>query len=459
MNSSPPLITASIFEQTFNQAAVGMAHAELEGKILRVNSKLCEMLGYTQDELLQATMSSLAHPEDRQIGFEYIHKVRMGELENFTLTRRYLKQNGEVLWVLYTVALIKDELGCPLCFICILIDITDKIKIEKELESLHHELELRIKKRTYDLNQSIEELNAALKQKLEIKKSLREERQNLKSIADHLPALVSSLDANLCYTFNNKTFASWFNIPADQVVGKSIRSIIGSQAFNYLSPHFKSVLSGNKVTCEHLLNGRYGEIYVQTILIPCNGLNGAKFHCFMINITEQKQLQDQYEFEASHDVLTGLPNRRAFMKKLHQLIEVSPPTNLAVIFIDIDDFKGINDRYGHEIGDLALIKIAETLKTISCANGMAARLAGDEFVILVCNLDAPNSLLPKLCTEILAEIRKIKHIKAIEMTISVSIGASLVESFENITPSEVLSKADFAMYQAKLLGKNRFFIS
>ncbi len=67
-----------------------MAHAELEGKILRVNSKLCEMLGYTQDELLQATMSSLAHPEDRQIGFEYIHKVRMGELENFTLTRRYL---------------------------------------------------------------------------------------------------------------------------------------------------------------------------------------------------------------------------------------------------------------------------------------------------------------------------------------------------------------------------------
>lgn len=459
MKIPPPLITTSIFEQSFDQAAVGMAHAELGGKILRVNSKLCEMLGYTQSALLQLTMPDLAHPDDRQIGFEYINKVHRGELENFTLTRRYLKQNGEIIWALYSVALIKNKSGSPLCFICVLIDITDKIKIEKELELLHHELEMRIKKRTAELNTSIEALNGALKQKLEIKKSLREERQNLKSIADHLPALVSSLDANLCYTFNNKTFANWFNIPADQVVGKPIRSIIGSQAFNYLSPHFKSVLSGNKVTCEHLLNGRYGEIYVQTILIPCHGLHGAKFHCFMINITEQKQLQDQYEFEASHDVLTGLPNRRAFMKKLHHMIEVSPPTNLTVIFIDVDDFKGINDNFGHEIGDLALIKIAETLRTICSKDGMVARLAGDEFVVLLYDMISPNTLLPNLCVEILAEIKKIKYIKALQITISVSIGATLIESFNNVTPSEVLSKADSAMYQAKLQGKNRFFIS
>jgi two-component system, cell cycle sensor histidine kinase and response regulator CckA len=121
------------FRATFELAAVGIAHVDVEGRFLRVNDKLCEITGHTREELLRCTFSDLTVPEDRQIGNEARMKVLAGHDHSYAMEKRYMRKNGEAYWVSVITTLLRDEAGAPKYFITVVSDITERRALQDQL--------------------------------------------------------------------------------------------------------------------------------------------------------------------------------------------------------------------------------------------------------------------------------------------------------------------------------------
>lgn len=177
------------------------------------------------------------------------------------------------------------------------------------------------------------------------------------------------------------------------------------------------------------------------------------------NITALKLAQEQMIYDSYHDSLTGIPNRALFMDRLEQAIERHKrfkKENLAVLFLDLDSFKNINDSLGHHAGDQLLIETAKKLQSLVRASDTVARLGGDEFVIL---LESVNSVAyPSVVAERIAEVlRTPVVIEGHKVFTTASTGIVMVDD-DYQKASDVLRDADIAMYRAKSIGKDRFEI-
>lgn len=174
-------------------------------------------------------------------------------------------------------------------------------------------------------------------------------------------------------------------------------------------------------------------------------------------IEKRKVVEKRLEHESLHDALTGLPNRLHLSNTLNDLLRSSSGKSeyfLALLFLDLDRFKIINDSLGHHIGDLFLIEVAKRLKSCLRAEDMVARLGGDEFCILMPNINSKNIAL-KLSARILEELKRKVEVANHSLITSASIGVRLASTSEGSAES-IMSDADAAMYQAKHQGKNRF---
>ncbi len=175
------------------------------------------------------------------------------------------------------------------------------------------------------------------------------------------------------------------------------------------------------------------------------------------DITSQKKNEDQLQYFAYHDSLTGLANRRYLQDKLTEMIgrKEKEGINYAVILLDIDDFKSINDTYGHEAGDSVILEFGKRLKEIAPERGLVARLGGDEFIICVEQMERAE--LEDLVEQIVSSIGAPWEIGGDTHTITTSIGIA-VAGEENLSTTEILKMADEAMYEAKNAGKNVYQI-
>ena len=171
------------------------------------------------------------------------------------------------------------------------------------------------------------------------------------------------------------------------------------------------------------------------------------------NITERKQAQEQLLFNATHDTLTGLPNRALFLERLQSAVDRMkrhPKQAAAVLFIDIDDFKVVNDCYGHTTGDLLIREVSNRLRACMRSEGTIARIGGDEFTVLVEDVADPRDAV-RIAERIQASFAQPFMLEGLEVFKSTSIGIALTSPQ---TPAEtVLQNADIAMYRAKSQGK------
>ncbi len=178
----------------------------------------------------------------------------------------------------------------------------------------------------------------------------------------------------------------------------------------------------------------------------------------VLDITERKRLELELRHQAYHDGLTGLPNRELFLERLGECLVGANghDPEKGVIFIDLDFFKQINDRFGHEAGDSVLIKVARRLQQHVGPHDTVARLSGDEFTVLVCNRGQRDRMIA-LAGDLLRAVQRPIHIdgEAIPMTAS----AGLVRiTPRHQTPSDVIREADNALYRAKGAGRNRLSV-
>ncbi len=170
------------------------------------------------------------------------------------------------------------------------------------------------------------------------------------------------------------------------------------------------------------------------------------------DVTEQRQNAEQMEWAATHDGLTGLPNRFRFLERLGLYIDKAAPGSIAVLFIDLDNFKVINDSLGHDAGDQLLRAMSDRLRTVVRDRDLLGRFGGDEFIVML--RDVSGNYDPfDVAERLRAEIAKPVLVDGAELFVTASIGITISDR-EGITTSEMLRDADAAMYRAKARGRD-----
>ncbi|GFE70154.1 CHASE3 domain-containing protein [Chroococcus sp. FPU101] len=149
-----------LFRSTFNQAAVGIAHVSPDGQWLRVNQKLCEIVGYTREELLQLTFQDITYPDDLDLDLTYVQQMLANEIPTYAMEKRYIRKDHSLIWINLTVALLRDNNGQPKYFISVIEYISDRKQVEEALRQLNITLEQRVTERTAQIEEKNQELEA-----------------------------------------------------------------------------------------------------------------------------------------------------------------------------------------------------------------------------------------------------------------------------------------------------------
>jgi len=209
-----------------------------------------------------------------------------------------------------------------------------------------------------------------------------------------------------------------------------------------------------------LLHKQGRVIWVQLHVSPVGGSDGQPRQTLVqaLDITARKDAQDQLDHAAHHDALTGLPNRRLFDARLAQAVERArgQAALLAVLFLDLDGFKGVNDAWGHAMGDRVLQAVAQRLRTQVRAGDTVARLGGDEFLILLPHLTAEREARG-IAETLRGAVGEIIVIEGQAIHLGVSIGVSLCPTTTS-DPTALVRRADEALYRVKGRGKNNYAV-
>jgi diguanylate cyclase (GGDEF)-like protein/PAS domain S-box-containing protein len=213
------------------------------------------------------------------------------------------------------------------------------------------------------------------------------------------------------------------------------------------------------VEADTLLVARDGrEFIVEASAAPIRNHGTEPLGAVLIcrDVSDTRHLQRCIAWQAGHDALTHLPNRNLLTDRLRQAIAnaLRQNTLLAVCYLDLDGFKPINDRYGHEIGDRVLISVAERLSALIRGSDTVARIGGDEFVLLLTGAELPTDFQPVL-ERLIAEIGTPYLVDNRQLTVTASIGVAICP-LDDSDPDTILRHADQAMYYAKQTGRNRY---
>nr|WP_308700778.1 diguanylate cyclase [Pseudoduganella umbonata] len=284
----------------------------------------------------------------------------------------------------------------------------------------------------------------------------------LRAITDNLPAVICYLDAELKIEFANATFTSWLGKSASTVVGCRLADLVNefpdSPAAQGLMPFMLRALHGERVEFEFTTFVDNHERWLHYTVVPQFGQDGAVLGILALcaDVSELKRVQRQLSELARFDELTGLPNRYQFNEKMAEAVQrlarASQPMGL--LFLDVDHFKQINDTHGHAAGDEVLREFARRLLASVRATDTVARLAGDEFVIVL-EAVADRAAMQRVADKILAAMLSPMLLPHGELRISSSIGGAFAES-SKVEPRLLLDCADLALYDAKRAGRGTY---
>jgi diguanylate cyclase (GGDEF)-like protein/PAS domain S-box-containing protein len=414
------------FRSAFTYSAIGMALVSLEGRWLAVNQSVSAMLGYTPEELLQTTFQALTHPDDLAADLEHVQRLIAGAIPTYTMEKRYLHKDGQIVCALLSVSLVRDGGGQPRYFISQIQDVTQRKQAEEALRHSEARLSLALAavgQGTYDSDLA----TGAVR------------------FSPECATMLGYPAEELSLTFD--AVLSWVH-PEDQAEALRARSeyLSGERAEYRSIFRFRTASGGWKwLLC-------LGAIVERDAEGRPTRLVGT-----YTDITERKRYEEQIEYLASHDTLTGLANRSVLEDRLARAMartDRHANTLLAVLFLDLDRFKVVNDSLGHQLGDLLIKAVAERICGCTRTTDTVARRGGDEFVVVIEELGSPEDLL--------AVVRKIQQALAQPFAIgghqiftSVTIGATLYPT-DGTTIERLLANADAAMYRAKLEGGGGF---
>uniref|UniRef100_UPI003D286B78 diguanylate cyclase domain-containing protein n=1 Tax=Methylophaga lonarensis TaxID=999151 RepID=UPI003D286B78 len=282
----------------------------------------------------------------------------------------------------------------------------------------------------------------------------RQSEAKFRAFVENANDIIYNLSREGILTYVSPNWTEMLGHPTEDVIGKSFEHFVHPDDIAHCHAFLLMVFGTGKKQSgiEYQVRHKNGDWYwYRSNASPLFDDNGEVCSYIGIarDISEHKQLLDRMQHMAHHDALTGLANRSLFFDHLHQAILQAQrdKQGLAVLFLDLDKFKPINDDYGHAIGDLLLQQVAMRIKTCVRTSDVVGRIGGDEFVVLLSNVTLPDTaeLVANKIRESLAVPFQLREIPA---QISVSVGMAFYPEHGK-QALELVRSADEAMYLAK----------
>lgn len=397
-------------------------------RLIQVNPALCRLTGYSEAELLALpSFLEIIHPDERdRIMRRHLRRLR-GERFETRYESALLHRSGRRVDVDFAASLL--ALPERTQIVVLVRDITARLQAQRQLQ--------------------------------EANEALRQSEVRLRTITDNVPSLIGYVDQERRYRFNNHAYRDWFG-DADALYGRSIREVLGEELYARVEPYVARALAGEKVSLDVGVDLQGETRYLHTVYSPDVTADGRVLGFYVVShdVTERKQLETYLQHRAMHDPLTGLPNRTALMERMEQAIARAQRNDkpLAVMFLDLCRFKQINDSYGHDAGDQLLREFAARLSVCIRKTDTAARLAGDEFVVLLEGVAQGAADAPALARKILAAMEEPFVLAGQPVKAATSIGIATYAGGE-VSAEALLRRADAAMYRAKRRGANRYAVA
>ncbi len=313
-------------------------------------------------------------------------------------------------------------------------------------------------------NQLLDVVELSLAKRRAVELALRKSEEHLRQIIDHLPVMIGARNIAGYYLFANKALATELGYTPEQMRNLHVRQLLKNSVFDIdtMLQNDYRVIRGNEeldVVEERFVTATGKQLFLQTHIMPLAFYDEKVALIVSVDITERKNAQAKMEFMAHHDALTGLPNRVQLVERLeHELRRAERHGYFgAVLFIDLDQFKTINDSLGHPVGDRVLEVVASRLQQSVREEDLVARLSGDEFVVVLTVLDQNIETAALRAGEISEKIRSIISqpymYDSMELRVTCSVGV-VVYPDKNNSVHELLRYADTAMYQVKEKGRD-----
>ncbi|MDB5815679.1 MAG: hypothetical protein JWN23_2796 [Rhodocyclales bacterium] len=338
----------------------------------------------------------------------------------------------------------------------------------RELEDINASLEARVDERTLALQEANDHLGRALGEQATAENAALASEAVLSDILRNVNEAYVSIDAVGRITAWNREAERIFGWTRDEVLGKTLdETIMPRRQPGERHPgitHFLETAEGSAANqrVELIALRRDGsEFPVEVTTSVVKRGNDLVISGLMHDISERKALEQRLERQALEDTLTGLPNRRALLERLPLAMARADRWSKAIglLFLDLDGFKNVNDTLGHDMGDELLRQFARRLQGCVRQTDTVARLAGDEFTILLESLTSSAEDARNFADKIIASMQMPFQLGDHSMQMSTSIGIAVHMPLDKRSADALLTRADAAMYVAKRSGKNRWHLS
>lgn len=411
-----------LYRELFEDSPVGLFRSGLSGEIMEVNAAMANMLGFRDSEQLRARFSNMldvyADPSERQLLVD--RAMREGAFSHYET--RVLDADNNIRWVSTNVRLTRDGLGNPAHFTGSAVDVQDRRMMQQALVSSENKYRTLVEQ-------------------------------------SHVGVFIMD-DVALVYV--NRALAEMLGLRESQMIGRTYLELLAPESVDDTASLRKTYHNTGDFTqdFESCMLHRNGQrVYARVSVWPVEVDGRRHLTGTIIDITRQRDAEARLRFHANHDPLTGLPNRALFNRMLGERLtpdERRGKFSYAVLFLDLDGFKWVNDSLGHGAGDRLLLEIARRLEEELSHEVLIARYGGDEFTLLPegpCDYERAVSV----ANRVLALFERPFSIGGQQVFSAASLGIVLGRP-DYDSPDQVLRDADNAMYRAKAAGKSGYVV-
>ena len=416
------------FALGFEAAPLGMALIGPDGRHVQVNRAYCALIGKPEAELLGEQVLDSIHPDDRRAVIAQYSALAKGEVDHATLELRAFPDGQALRWFRVHLAAVRTSGGAIRYLVTHLEDITERHQQESDLR-------------------------------------MSEERY--RTLVENSPAVVTRFDRTGRMVYMSPSFAELGPFKVGEVLGETSERLARDDEFHKWQSALRRVFdTGQRHDTEWEIGIADGDLkWFQSRAVPELDEHGDVEYVLVMNtdITALKRSEAELAHQAMHDPLTGLANRALFLDHLRSELARGERRSeaLAVLFLDLDRFKVVNDSLGHGAGDQLLVEVSHRLQELLRGGDTVARLGGDEFVMLLPDVDGPDEAVV-IAQRVLTAIRKPIDVDGDEVFSTASMGIAVWESTAQAdgaaTAEALVRDADTAMYRAKACGRDRYEI-